>query len=317
MKTDFRPSNPFAQTLHERGLELVRTAPQALQVNVGLICDLCCSHCHLMAGPHRREIMSGQTMAQVLDVVHRTRPTLVDVTGGAPELVSGLDEFLTGLSKACGRVMLRSNLTALSGERQERLLEVCVQHRIILVASFPALNQGQTDAQRGSGVHQRSLEMLRRLNRLGYGRPGSGLELHLVANSAGAFLPAGQQAQEHRFRKELERRWGLVFNHLFTFANVPLGRFRRWLDATGNAEAYLARLRDQFNPDTLSGLMCRNQLSISWDGYVYDCDFNLAAGLCQGDKLTHITELSQLPGAGTAIATGEHCFACTAGSGFT
>jgi len=317
MAVDPNINNPFAAVLREQRLELVRKPPRILQVNVGLICDLACRHCHLEAGPQRREIMSPQTMAQTLELVRHTRPEVVDITGGAPELVPGLADFLEALSGLCGRIMLRSNLTALSGADQTRLLDVCVEHRIVLVASFPAVNEGQADAQRGSGVHLRSLEMLRHLNRRGYGQAESGLELNLVANPSGAFLPANQQAQERKFKQDLERRWGIVFNHLYTFANMPLGRFRSWLEKTGNYPAYLTRLQESFNPAALPGLMCRTLVSVAWDGTLFDCDFNQAAGIPLGGEKTHITEITQLPAEGTLIATGEHCFACTAGSGFT
>jgi radical SAM/Cys-rich protein len=316
MKTPLS-DNPFLQTLQEQRLELTRETLRIVQLNVGLVCDLACRHCHLEAGPTRSEIMTRTTMEQVLELLGRTRPALVDITGGAPELVPELPWFLKRLAEIVPRVMLRSNLTALSAPERDELLNICVEQRIVLVASFPALSASQADSQRGSGVHDRSLAMLRRLNALGYGRDGSGLELNLVSNPAGAFLPAGQQAQERRFKQDLARRHGIAFNQLFTFANMPLGRFRAWLEATDNYAAYLGRLKEHFNAATLDGLMCRNLVSISWDGFLYDCDFNLAAGIWLGSQRTHISAIEQLPGKGEPIATGEHCFACTAGSGFT
>jgi radical SAM/Cys-rich protein len=159
--------------------------------------------------------------------------------------------------------------------------------------------------------------MLQRLNRLGYGVDGSGLELDLAANPSGAFLPPAQAQAERRFRVDLLRRFGITFNSLFTFANVPLGRFRRWLESSGNLDAYRERLEGSFNPVTLPGLMCRTFISVDWDGYLYDCDFNLAAGLHHSERRAHISELAELPPEGTAIPTGEHCYACTAGAGFT
>jgi radical SAM/Cys-rich protein len=191
------------------------------------------------------------------------------------------------------------------------------RHRAVIVASLPAVNEGQTEAQRGVGVWETSIGMLQRLNRLGYGLPDSGLELDLASNPAGAFLPPAQGPAERRFRADLHHRHGIEFNTLLTFANVPLGRFRHWLTTSGNLDAYRERLAQRFNPVTLPGLMCRTFISVDWDGYLYDCDFNLAAGLHHGPRRTHITELSALPPEGTAIPTGEHCFACTAGAGFT
>ena len=159
--------------------------------------------------------------------------------------------------------------------------------------------------------------MIRRLNGLGYGVAGSSLELDLVSNPTGAFLPAPQGEAEKRFRLDLERRYAISFNHLYTFANAPLGRFRAWLERSGNLDAYLSRLEGSFNPCTLPGLMCRSLISVNWDGFIYDCDFNLAAGLHHGEQRIHISQLSELPAAGTPIPVGDHCFACTAGSGFT
>jgi len=309
--------NPFAIALESRRLELRRTALRCVQINVGLNCDLACRHCHLAAGPNRHEQMSRATMAQVIELVGRTRPPLADVTGGAPERNPEVGYLLAGLADAAERVILRSNLTALAEPEQQPLLELCRRRRIGLVASFPSLNAGQAEAQRGDGTHQRSLEMLRRLNDLGYGRPGTGLELNLAMNPTGAFLPPGQVAQERRAREEMARRWGIEFTHLFNFTNAPLGRFRQWLEQSGNYAGYMERLRSGFNPDTLAGVMCRHQISIAWDGCLYDCDFNLAAGIPQGGKRRHVSEVRELPGTGCAIATGEHCFACTAGAGFT
>jgi radical SAM/Cys-rich protein len=182
---------------------------------------------------------------------------------------------------------------------------------------LPAANAAQTEAQRGGGVWEASIAMLQRLNGLGYGMAGSGLELDLVANPTGAFLPAPQGEAEKRFRRDLERRYAISFNHLYTFANVPLGRFRAWLERSGNLDAYLARLEGSFNPCTLPGLMCRSLLSVNWGGFIYDCDFNLAAGLHHGGQRTHIAQLSELPAEGTPIPVDDHCFACTAGSGFS
>lgn len=307
----------FSCTLKRQGLSLTRGRCRGLQVNVGLLCDLACRHCHLEAGPRRREIMRAETMAEVVAFARRGRFELVDITGGAPELVPGIEGFVAQLAEVAPRLMLRSNLTALGGAAQESLLATCVQHRVTLVVSFPALREAQVEAQRGTGVWEKCLAMLQRLNALGYGRDGSGLELHLAVNPGGAFLPADQAATEKRYRRELHRRWGIVFNNLFTLTNIPLGRFRRWLEESGNYPGYLRTLAQAFNPATLPGLMCREQLSVSWDGYVFDCDFHLAAGICQGEKLTHVRDLAGPPPAGTPIATTDHCYACTAGAGFT
>ncbi|WP_305042199.1 arsenosugar biosynthesis radical SAM (seleno)protein ArsS [Geoalkalibacter sp.] len=307
----------FSSALKRHGLKLDRTRCRILQVNVGLICDLCCRHCHLMAGPHRQEAMSAQTMREVVNFARRGGFEMVDITGGAPELVPGIEGFIADLAEVVPHLMLRSNLTALESPERENLLRTCVKHRVALVVSFPALREAQVEAQRGSGVWEKSLAVLHRLNALGYGREDSGLQLHLAVNPGGAFLPADQAATERRYHRELQRRWGLVFNNLFTLTNMPLGRFRRWLENSRNYDAYLSKLASAFNPAVVSGLMCREQVSVSWDGYVFDCDFHLAAGICQGEKLTHVRDLPGPPPQGTPIATADHCYACTAGAGFT
>lgn len=307
----------FACALRRRGLSLNRGPCRALQINVGLLCDLACRHCHLEAGPGRTEVMSAATMAEVIAFARRGCFELVDITGGAPELVPGIANFLAQLSEVAPKLMLRSNLTALGGPQAEPLLQTCVSRRVALVVSFPALREAQVQSQRGTGVWEKSLAMLRRLNALGYGREGSGLELHLAVNPGGAFLPADQTATEKRYRRELLARWGIVFTRLFTLTNMPLGRFRRWLEQSGNDEAYLRALAQAFNPATLPGLMCREQLSVSWDGHVFDCDFHLAAGISLGETRTHVRDLPEPPAPGTPIAAADHCYACTAGAGFT
>ncbi|PLY02128.1 MAG: DUF3641 domain-containing protein [Desulfuromonas sp.] len=308
---------PFSQVLDDEGIGLARDHAHILQINTGLLCDLACKHCHLEAGPHRLEVMERQTMDEVIAFAGRGRFNLIDITGGAPELVPDIDYLLRGLRPFADKMMLRSNLTALGDNDRQTLLDLLIELKIILVASFPSTSPSQTDAQRGKGVMDRSVEMLKRLNELGFGQPGSGLELNLVANPAGAFLPADQVATEQKFKRDAERKWGIVFNNLFTFANMPLGRFRSWLEKSGNLDGYLLKLANAFNSCTLDGLMCKSLISVAWDGTVYDCDFNLAAGIPLGGQQKHVSELAEPPGPGELIATGDHCYACTAGSGFT
>ena len=313
----FAIETEFNDTLDRHGLPLARGETRTLQVNVGYRCDLACRHCHLAAGPTRGELMTRATMQAVIAYARRGGFQVADVTGGAPELVPDLDYLLTGLAREVPQVMLRTNLTALEDDRRGHLLEICRQLRIVLVASFPAVTAAQVDAQRGQGVWSRSVAMLHQLNTLGYGLPDSGLELHLAANPGGAFLPQGQAAAERQFRRELAGRLGLAFNHLFIFANMPLGRFRTWLEQSGNAQDYMGKLTAAFNPQAVDGLMCRSLVSVAWDGILYDCDFNQAANLPMGGVRRHINEMDGPPEAGSAIATGRHCFACTAGAGFT
>lgn len=307
----------FSDRLRAGGLELTRNQTGTLQINLGLRCDLCCRHCHLEAGPGRPEVMSRGIMEQVIAHARRCQYRVIDITGGAPELVPDLPFLIEQLAPLVPRLMLRTNLTALSRPDKSHLPELCKRHKVVLFASFPATNAGQFAAQRGAAVLDAALQMLKKLNAIGYGVAGSGLELDLVANPAGAFLPAGQEQAEKRFKRDLARKWGLEFNQLYIFANMPLGRFLHWLKQSGNLQAYMEKLTAAFNPCTVEGLMCRSLLSVNWDGYLYDCDFNLAAGIPLAGRATHISELNAYPERGTAIAVGEHCYACTAGSGFT
>ena len=308
---------PFRETLLRHKLQLTREQTSALQVNVGLKCDLACGHCHLEGGPDREEVMARATMDAVIDCARRFRFASIDVTGGAPELVPEIDYLIGSLVPLTPRLVVRSNLVALNGERGAALCELYRELKVVLVASLPAANASQTEAQRGGGVWERSICALKRLNSLGYGLEGSPLQLDLVSNPTGAFLPAPQRQAEKKFRADLMRKEGVSFHGLYTFANVPLGRFRSFLERSGNLEAYLTRLADGFNPCTVAGLMCRSQLSVDWRGWLHDCDFNLAAGLLLGGELRLISDLSELPAPGTPIAVGDHCYACTVGSGFT
>jgi len=308
-------TDQFASALARSGVALLRAETTTLQVNVGFLCNQSCRHCHLSAGPGRTEVMSRETMAAVEAFAKRGGFPVIDVTGGAPELVPGIEGFLERLSSLAPRVLFRANLTALA-ERAD-LVELLARLRVAVIASFPSLNESQTDTQRGAGVFVTSIGTLRLLNAAGYGMEGSGLELDLVSNPAGAFLPPGQAPTEARFHRELARAWGISFNHLYTFANMPLGRFRAWLTASGNLEGYLRQLAEAFNPCTVGGLMCRSLVSVSWEGVLFDCDFNLARDLPLAGVRRHVSSAEGPPAPGSAIATADHCYACTAGSGFT
>ena len=261
--------------------------------------------------------MHRETMTQIIDHARRVRYQTIDITGGAPELVPDLPYLIEQLAPLTHRLMLRTNLTALNRPDNVHLLPLFKRHKLILMASFPATNSGQLEALRGRGVMDNSLRILKRLNEAGYGIEGSGLQLDLVANPAGAFLPSGQEPMEKRFKRDLARKWGLQFNQLFIFANMPLGRFLRWLKHSENLQAYMEKLAVGFNPCTFDGLMCRSMLSVNWNGELFNCDFNLAAEIPIGGNISHISALRDYPEAGTAIPVGEHCYACTAGSGFT
>ncbi len=310
-----RAVEPFAGALARSGVELRRGETTTLQVNVGYLCNQACRHCHLSAGPGRTEVMSRETMGLVEAFARRGGFSVIDLTGGAPELVPDIEGLLARLAPLAPRTLFRTNITALSGRAD--LVALFARLRVVVVASFPSLSASQTDAQRGEGVFETSIAALRTLNAVGYGREGSGLELDLVSNPVGAFLPPDQASAQARFHRELARKKGITFNQLYTFANVPLGRFRDWLTSSGNLEAYLRQLAEGFNPCTVGGLMCRNLVSVSWDGVLYDCDFNLARGLPLGGVRRHVASAGGTPPPGTAIATGDHCYACTTGSGFT
>jgi radical SAM/Cys-rich protein len=306
----------FEATLKERNLHLQREKTSTLQVNVGRLCNLACRHCHVDAGPKRTEIMDKQTMVDVIDFAKRIRFETVDITGGAPELVPNLDYLLTNIRPLVDKLILRTNLVLLLHRRYSALLDLCKELKVVFTASFPSTNANQADSQRGKGVWQDSIEMLKRLNAAGYGLPGTGLELNLVVNPTGAFMPVDQCLAEKKFRKDLARRWDIRFTNLFTFANIPLGRFRSWLEDSGNLMQYMERLYSGFNPETIDGLMCRSLISISWDGYLYDCDFNQAADLPYTGKKIHITTATKLPD-GVSVQVRDHCYACAAGAGFT
>jgi len=308
---------PFSDTLAEHGLDLARGRTTTLQVNVGFLCNNVCKHCHLEAGPGRTQIMGPETVDQVIEFAQKGRFQVIDITGGAPELNPHLIRMIELFSNLAPRLMLRSNLTAPEQYDSDLLMNVVSRHHVVIAASFPSLNADQFEAQRGFGTWEKSLAALRRLNSIGYGMPDSGLELNLVSNPAGAFLPASQKQLEDKFRKDMQRRFGIVFSHLYIFANVPLGRFRRWLIESGNYEKYMTRLVSLFNECTLDGLMCRTLISVSWDGYLYDCDFNQAEDIPAGWTRTHVSEMTGPPLSGTPVAVSDHCYSCTAGSGFT
>jgi radical SAM/Cys-rich protein len=309
--------DPFNRTLRQQGLRLVRDQTPVLQINVGLLCNQACRHCHLSAGPDRKESMDAETIRAVMAYARKCDFHTIDITGGAPELNPHIAELIEECTTAAPRVMFRSNLSALNDETKDELTDLLRHRGVVIVASFPSLNDGQADAQRGRGTFKGSIRALQRLNAVGYGQEDSGLELDLVSNPAGAFLPPSQEQTEKRFREVLKRKWGIQFNQLFSFANVPLGRFRQWLLRSGNLEAYLKKLAANFNSCAVEGLMCRTLVSVSWDGYFYDCDFNLAAGLPMGGQRVHVSEKEGPPEPGSPIAVGDHCYTCTAGAGFT
>jgi radical SAM/Cys-rich protein len=309
--------DPFHLMLSSHGLEMKRDQTRTLQINVGFKCNQKCRHCHLDAGPERTENMTKKTMLAVVDYARRSHFDMIDITGGAPELNPHVEALIEQMAALVPRVMFRSNLSALNNGTKDGLMQVLKANQVVVVASFPSLNASQTESHRGKGIFDISIEALLKLNRLGYGMKGSGLELNLVSNPSGAFMPAAQDQTETRFRLILGKNWGICFNNLFSFANVPLGRYREWLVRSGNLVLYMEQLASNFNPCAVSEVMCRTMVSVSWDGYLYDCDFNLARGIYMGGEKTHVSEMEGCPETGGVIATADHCYACTAGSGFT
>ncbi len=307
----------FTQYLNRLGIELVRAQTNVFQINAGLACNLSCRHCHLESGQARHEMMDCGVAGAVIDFARRNSFKVIDITGGAPELNPVLPHLIESLSPLTTELILRSNITLLADNRYDPLLDLCVNRRVTIVGSFPSSNRGQFESQRGQGVFDRVIEGLKKLNSKGYGMPGTGLRLDLVSNPAGAFLAASQAQVEKKLRLELQKKFGIVFSSLYSFGNAPLGRFKRWLVQKDNYEGYMQKLFSAFNPCALEGLMCRSLISVSWDGHLYDCDFNQAANIPLGGEKTHISEIETVPPEGSPIAAGDHCYACTAGEGFT
>jgi len=292
------------------------TGITVLQINVGKLCNQTCAHCHVDAGPDRREIMSQRTAEACMAALAKTSIPTVDITGGAPELTP-VFRYLVEESKNMGRhVMDRCNLTVLMLAAQADLAEFLARHRVEVVASLPYYRASQTDAQRGEGVFEKSISAIRKLNELGYGKPGSGLVLNLVYNPVGAFLPPRQQAIEQQFKRALEHEHGVTFNSLYTITNMPISRFLEFLIESGNYEGYMERLVNAFNPAAAAGVMCRNMLSIGWEGTLYDCDFNqmLEMPVDHGAP-RHIRDFDPAQLNARRIVTANHCYGCTAGAG--
>ena len=307
----------FGEALASAGHAPLRAAGVAvLQMNVGKRCNQACRHCHVDAGPDRTEVMPPEVVDACLAFLDAHDIPTLDITGGAPELHPQFRSIVARARAAGRHVIDRCNLTITRLPNYADLPEFLAAHHVEVVASLPSFAGRQTDAQRGAGVFDDSLAALRAFNALGYGREGSGLLLNLVTNPVGAFLPGAQAALEADWKRELARRYGIVFNRLYTITNMPISRYLQFLQDSGNLEAYMAKLVAAFNPATVAGLMCRTTLSVGWDGRLYDCDFNqmIDIGLAQESGRTIETaDLATL--ASRRVAIGPHCFGCTAGAG--
>jgi radical SAM/Cys-rich protein len=291
------------------------TGIDTIQTNVGLKCNQSCVHCHLKCSPDRTEMMEWPVFERIIEVARQIRPKLVDLTGGSPELNPHLPRFIEALHGDGHRVQSRTNLTVLLEPGLGSLAGFFRDNQVQLVASMPCYLEENVCAQRGEGVYQHSVEGMRLLNSLGYGTDPA-LSLSLVYNPGGPFLPPIQSDLEGDYRRELGERFGITFTSLLTIANMPIGRFGRVLSDGGQMDDYMKLLKDSFNPGTVEALMCRHQVSIGWDGTLYDCDFNLALGMSVNHGAPdHILRFEPSHLEGRRIVTGSHCFGCTAGQG--
>jgi radical SAM/Cys-rich protein len=290
---------------------------EIFQVNLGKLCNMTCRHCHVDAGPDRTDaMMDDETVSQVIAALERSGAHTVDLTGGAPELHPRFKDLVQAAVDAGKHVMDRCNLTVLLLPRNAGLVDWLAERNVEIVASLPHWRRPNTDAQRGDGVFERSIRALRVLNAAGYGKGDPGRRLTLVSNPAGAFLGASQSSVEREWREGLARSFGIAFDRLFVLNNMPIARFLEWLEASGNVEAYLERLVNAFNPAAVEGLMCRNTLSVGWDGRLYDCDFNQMLDLELSPSAgTHVRDFDERAWRERTIVTARHCFGCTAGAG--
>jgi radical SAM/Cys-rich protein len=304
----------FDRSLASAGLApLAATGIDVFQINVGRVCNQTCAHCHVDAGPDRKENMTRETAELAMRVLAATDIPVVDITGGAPELCAQFEYLVTESRRLGRRVMDRCNLTILLTPSHAHLPEFFAEHDVEVVCSLPHYRQVSTDKQRGDGVFAASIEALQKLNAVGYGR---GRRLTLVTNPVGAFLPAGQASLESEWKREMQRLHGVVFDELISITNMPISRYLQWLEGSGNLASYMQTLVDAFNPGAAAGVMCRTTLSVGWQGDLYDCDFNQMLDLKTAEGTPrHLRDFDQGALASRRIVTGRHCFGCAAGAG--
>lgn len=309
----------FTDKMKTAGLfPLSPTTPEIFQINVGKMCNQVCKHCHVDAGPDRKEIMTKETMQLCLDVLEKNPSfTTVDLTGGAPEMNPDFRWFVSEIKKLNRHIIVRCNLTIiLANKKYHDLPDFFKQHEIEVVSSLPFYTQDRTDRQRGDGVFEDSIKALQMLNAVGYGMEATGLRLNLVYNPAGAFLPPSQVALEKEYKEALLERYQIQFNQLYVITNMPISRYLDYLLVSGNYSNYMEKLIQAFNPIAASNVMCRNTISVGWDGYLYDCDFNQMLDLkvgCSGSD--HLSNYSSSAISQREIILNQHCYGCTAGSG--
>ena len=308
---------PFTDQLLEVGREEIRpTGIEIMQINIGKLCNQSCAHCHVDAGPDRTEVMSKENLATCLEIIRSNNIGKVDITGGAPELNPHFRWFVQQCHQLGIEVMDRCNLTIIeSNPRFHDLPEFFAEHKVHVISSLPHYNKHRTDSQRGDGVYEDSIKALKRLNAVGYGQQGTGLLLDLVYNPTGTFLPSSQEQLEAEFKYQLKRKHDIEFNNLYAITNLPISRFLEYLLEQGLYVEYMEKLIEAFNPATLDGLMCRNTISVSWDGYLYDCDFNQMLEMKVDSSSNHISNFNADILAARKISVNQHCYGCTAGAG--
>jgi radical SAM/Cys-rich protein len=290
---------------------------EIFQINLGYMCNQVCTHCHVDAGPDRTEIMTRETMLQCLEVIKKTEAHTLDLTGGAPEMNPDFRWFVEEASKVGIKdFIVRSNLTIIRANKKHYdLPEFFKKHNVHIMSSMPHWTRGKTDKQRGEGVFDKSIKALKELNAIGYGTPNSKLRLDLVYNPSGAFLPGDQTSMEREFKKALKEDFDIQFHNLFAITNLPISRFLDYLIASDNYEGYMYSLVEAFNPSTVANVMCKNTISVSWDGWLYDCDFNQMLGLKVASKVKHIKDYNEELLQNRNITISQHCYGCTAGAG--
>jgi len=290
---------------------------EILQINLGYMCNQTCAHCHVDAGPDRKEIMTKETMQQCLSFIKKTNAHTLDLTGGAPEMNPNFRWFVEEVSKeGITDFIVRSNLTImLANKKYHDLPEFFKKYNIHVISSMPHWTRGKTDKQRGDGVFDKSIQVLKKLNEVGYGMPNSNLKLDLVYNPSGAFLPANQSALEKDFKKALMDDFGIQFHNLFAITNLPISRFLDYLIASENYEDYMYALVEAYNPLAVTNVMCTNTISVGYDGFLYDCDFNQMLNLKVANKVNHISEYEEESLQNRNIVISQHCYGCTAGAG--
>jgi len=313
---DPKTHSGFQEKLNNLGIDALTSGKiEILQINMGKMCNQTCKHCHVDAGPDRKEIMTRETMQQILDVVRSKEIRTVDLTGGAPEMNPDFRWFVEELDTLGIQILVRCNLTIiLSNPKYNNLPAFFKRNNVTVISSLPHFSARRTDAQRGEGVFEKSIKALKLLNNEGYGVEGSGLELHLVFNPSGAFLPPAQSSLEKDFKNRLYANFGIVFNELYAITNMPISRFLDYLLVSKNYDQYMDELIKAFNPAALSGLMCKNTLSVGWDGKLFDCDFNQMLEL-EIKSCSHISEFNLRKLEGREIIVNQHCYGCTAGAG--